>query len=283
MTRIAHLTDLHLVERRPEARAWSERLRIQTISQGRPIDPERPRARLRRALRAAHAARVDHVVVTGDLTEDGVPAQFEALAEELHAAPFAPERITLVPGNHDGYTAARAFEDALSGPLSAFRSTSRAGAVVEIGTAQIVALSTAIHQHWLRAAGELGESQRRRVRDVLYGRERRGATVLAMHHPPFSFGLRLGWLEGLLDVGFVRALLRPFRSAHVLCGHVHRRGDHRLGPARHARLHTASSVAEDDQALRLYDVIDDRLVPADAPVPFGAALTAYRAAARAEA
>lgn len=283
MTRIAHLTDLHLLERRPEARAFRDRLRIQTISQGRPVDPARPRARLRRALAAARAARVDHVVVTGDLTEDGAAEQFEALAEELHAGPFAPHEVTLVPGNHDGYGSARAFTDALAGPLAAFRPTSRPGTVVEVGGAQVVALSTTIHQHWLRAAGELGEAQRRRVRDVLYGREDRGVTVLAMHHPPFGFGLRLGWLEGLLDLGFVRALLRPFRSAHVLCGHVHRRGDHRLGGARHARLHTAASVAEDDRALRLFDVVGDRLVPADAAVPFGAALTTYRAAQPAEA
>lgn len=283
MTRIAHLTDLHLLERRPEARGFQDRLRIRTVSQGRPVDPARPRARLRRALAEAHAARVDHVVVTGDLTEDGARGQFEALAEELHASPFAPERVTLVPGNHDGYGSAGAFTDALGGPLAAFRCTSRPGTVVEVGGAHVVALSTTIHQHWLRAAGELGEAQRRRVRDVLYGRERRGATVLAMHHPPFSFGLRLGWLEGLLDLGFVRSLLRPFRSAHVLCGHVHRRGDHRLGPARHARVHTAGSVAEDDRALRVYDVVDERLVPADAPVPWATTLTAYRAAAPAEA
>ncbi|MBL8718276.1 MAG: metallophosphoesterase [Myxococcales bacterium] len=283
MTRIAHLTDLHLVERRPEARSWQDRLRIQTISQGRPIDSERPRRRLRRAFAEARAARADHVVVTGDLTEDGIPAQFEVLAEELHAAPFAPEQITLVPGNHDGYTSGDAFENALAGPLAAFRVTSRPGTAVELKGATVVALSTTIHQHWLRAAGELGERQRRRIHDVLHARERRGATVLAMHHPPFTFGLRLGWLEGLLDLGFVRTMLRPFRSAHVLCGHVHERGDHRLGPARHARLHTAHSVAEDDRALRLYDAIDDRLVPSDGPVPFALAMRAFRQSALGEA
>ncbi|MGZ3477573.1 MAG: metallophosphoesterase family protein [Polyangiales bacterium] len=251
MTRIAHLSDLHLLESQMSMRALHDRLRLSFLSLARPVDPALNRGRFAKALKAARDARADHVVISGDLTEDGKSGQFEVLAEILDESDYGPDEITIVPGNHDAYTSNEAFEHALRGPLRAYRATSAPGAIVELEGATIVAVSTAMSQSFVRAAGRVGEAQRAIVEAVLTEEARRGrAVVVAMHHPPMPFGLRLGWLEGLLDLNEMRDVLAPHEHAHVMCGHIHTRGDHPLG---NARIFTAPAVVEPEGGIRLYD------------------------------
>src|SRR4051794_40675733 len=105
MATIAQLSDLHLVEDDYEERPLSTRARLSCLSLGRPLEPFERRQRALRALAEVRASGADHLVITGDLTEDGAPAQFEVLAEVLADSHFPAERITLVPGNHDAYDA----------------------------------------------------------------------------------------------------------------------------------------------------------------------------------
>src|SRR5689334_5809263 len=101
MTRIAHISDLHLLEDKHQLRAAGERLRLSFLSFGRRLDAEERRQRLRSALWSYRASGAEHLVVTGDLTEDGTEAQFEALAEVFLDSGIDPREVTLVPGNHD--------------------------------------------------------------------------------------------------------------------------------------------------------------------------------------
>src|SRR5262249_50659231 len=122
---------------------------------GRNKDPKRRRLRAIAALRAAWETGADHLVVTGDLTEDGVDAQFGVLAEVLDASPWPAARVTLVPGNHDAYTDGAALARALRGPLARFAATSRPGAITVLGNALLVAVSTATPQAYGRAIGSI--------------------------------------------------------------------------------------------------------------------------------
>lgn len=76
MKRLAHLSDLHLGER-PEHEASARRLVDSLLRE-----------------------RVDHVVVTGDITHGGRITEYERWLE-LFARLLARQRITVVPGNHD--------------------------------------------------------------------------------------------------------------------------------------------------------------------------------------
>ena len=100
-TRIAHLSDVHMLDSRPGGSRSGWSMRHHFLSFGRPLDDVGRRRKFAHALSAARRAGAGHVVVSGDLTEVGAPGEFEALAEVLHESEFAPERITLVPGNHD--------------------------------------------------------------------------------------------------------------------------------------------------------------------------------------
>src|SRR5688572_2232868 len=102
MLDLAHVTDLHLVEKDHEKRRGTDWQRLQYLSAGRSIDFATRRHKALSALRSA-GRNAAHVVLTGDLTEDGMPAQYELLAELLSDADLDPHRVTIVPGNHDRY------------------------------------------------------------------------------------------------------------------------------------------------------------------------------------
>jgi 3',5'-cyclic-AMP phosphodiesterase len=267
MTRIAHLSDLHLLESQHGARGAADRLRLSILTLGRALDAELHRRRFASALRRARAARADHLVLSGDVTEDGVPAQFEVLAEVLAESQWSPDEVTIVPGNHDAYAAEDAWALALAGPLAPFRRTSTSGVATELPGATIVAISTTMDQHWIRAAGRVGDEQRAMLERVLSAEQRRGrAVAVAMHHPPMPWGLRLGFLEGLLDVDKVAPIFRARRNGHVLCGHIHRAGDQRFADGE-PRIFVANAVVDHHMPLRLYEAHGGRLWAIDEQLP----------------
>src|SRR5689334_22760877 len=100
MRRIAHLSDVHTLEPSKQAYGWG----VKFVSIHRPLDAAARLRKLARALAAARRSGADHVVISGDLTEMGSEAQFAAFAEVLDASGIDPDRVTLVPGNHDAYT-----------------------------------------------------------------------------------------------------------------------------------------------------------------------------------
>jgi Icc protein len=141
-TRIAHLSDLHMLDetRSDRVRARSYDLSTHFVSIGRPLDPVERRQKLRNGLRAAKRAGAHHFVISGDLTEMGTKAQYEVLAETLHQSDVEPWRITLVPGNHDAYDSPTAWREAIDGVLRPWAPTSarNPGAVVDIGGVCII-------------------------------------------------------------------------------------------------------------------------------------------------
>src|SRR5579862_5041940 len=80
-TRIAHLSDVHMLEARPGRSRASWSMRHHFLSFGRPLDVAGRRRKLGNSLSAARRAGASHVVISGDLTETGLPGEYEALAE----------------------------------------------------------------------------------------------------------------------------------------------------------------------------------------------------------
>src|SRR5450432_470622 len=190
MATIAQLTDLHLLEDDFDQRPIGPRARLSFLSFGRPLDAKERRNRVATALAEAREANPDHLVITGDLTEDGHLAQFEVLAELLAESHISPGRITLVPGNHDAYCENGTFAQAMAGPLRAYAATSRCGSPIALRDATLVPVSTAFHQSPLRSAGAIAGDElaalSRIARDpVLAGRP----LIFAQHHPPGRHGL----------------------------------------------------------------------------------------------
>ena len=259
--RIAHLTDLHVLEDDAHTRRGADRVRLELLCNARPVDPRDRRERILRALRAAVATSPDHVCITGDLTEDGSDGQFEALAHLLAESGLSPEKVTLVPGNHDAYGDVTSYERALRGPLAPYRATSTPGTVLELEEVVLLPVSTVMAQPFVRAAGIVGDARRAELLCGLrHGERVRKPTIVAMHHPVVEHTIGAWqWFDGLVDAREVSTLFAAHRGAHVLHGHWHRHTDLRIGDDVRLRAHGALAVADHPRPLRVYEIEDGRV------------------------
>jgi 3',5'-cyclic AMP phosphodiesterase CpdA len=236
--KIAHLSDLHLLalEGVPARRFLNKRatgwvnLRLKRGSVHR-------RAYVEAIAREIAQRDFDHVVITGDLTNLALESEFQLARDWLERdLGLPPDRVTIVPGNHDVYTRgamrSRRFEHYFAPwlgsdlPELAVDVGGVRFPVVKLrGPAAVVALSSAVPRLPLVAAGELGEAQVRSLARILDHPEvLRRTAVLALHHPPAHPWSRLkGHLEGLRDAEALLSVLDRLSHGIVLHGHLHRR------------------------------------------------------------
>jgi len=255
MLRIAHVSDVHVLETHPGA---SYGLDVRFLSFGRRLDAQARVRKLVAAIVRAQACGAHHVVVTGDLTESGTDAQFETLAEAL--SPYSPDRLTLVPGNHDAYGDGEAWMRALRGPLRRFRHTAAGepGKVIDLGKAFLLPMDVTFPQPIARAAGLLTEPAARaldrRLADKTIAKK---PQVVAQHHPPFPRIVRAwDWIDGLRGGDRMLDMLARHERMYVLHGHLHSAKDHT------AKIFGAPAVVEDEDdkpRVRLYEARDSGL------------------------
>ena len=247
-TRIAHLSDVHTLEPQRDAYGWG----VKFVSIGRALDAEGRLRKLERALGAAKQSGADHVVISGDLTELGTDAQFESFANVLDDARIAPERVTLVPGNHDAYTTGDAWSRALAGPLRAYaRSSAIApGHVVDRGDVVLLPIDTTRFQNVALSGGEIGgdatSALGARLADPAF---RDKVVVVVTHHPPFSHARRVWqYIDGLRGAARLVELLAWHTHVQVLHGHMHRALDRLIGGLGKNRVFGAPATVEDHRS-----------------------------------
>jgi 3',5'-cyclic AMP phosphodiesterase CpdA len=188
---------------------------------------------LKRILAALEEERVDHLVVTGDVTVSGETSEFERAAELL--APWAEAgKLTVVPGNHDvwSWDAAAGWRflrglgpdgRGMKKPHAAFPH-----AVELAGEVTLIALDSARYGEDPRAtAGALGSEQLAAARELIRAAVQEGrAVVLALHHhlmvpservPSDAKLVRMP----LADAPAVVRLVAELPVAAVLHGHRH--------------------------------------------------------------
>jgi Icc protein len=279
MTRIAHLSDLHLLEEDYRSRTGLARYRLAFLSTGVRLDVDLRRQRALRVLRRARQLNVDHVLITGDLTEDGTLGQYEALAEVLDDSGLPPERITLVPGNHDAYSEASAWQAALDGPLAAYAQTCVEGAVTVVGDAVIKPVSTVMDaQHFTRAAGIVRHRNLLDIRRLASDSVTTGRTlIVAQHHAPLGMANPVwNYFDGTMGAAPMRDLLAELPALHVVHGHVHHKATVSLFGRPHAQVFSVESSRDSDNSLRVYRAVDGELraeaeITPDFPVQGGSA------------
>jgi 3',5'-cyclic AMP phosphodiesterase CpdA len=243
--RIGQLSDFHLLELAARERTGASYARVRYLGARRAFDPAGRVESAREALAAAKDADLDHLVITGDVTEDGHPAQFEIFAELLAACGLDPRRVSIVPGNHDLYGE---WERAAAGVLAPW-----IHGLVDLGTAVIVPVNTAIEQAWTRSSGSVDVAG---LAEVLRDLGER-MVILAQHHPPFRVAAQ--WIHGLREHAAQWGLLEASPRVAVVHGHTHKHRDVSIGEA--SRIFGARSVVVDGaEALRVFSVDAGRLV-----------------------
>lgn len=173
----------------------------------------------------------DHVAVTGDIVNLGLPGEIaEALSWLKTVGP--PAKVTAIPGNHDIYTRR------MNGPtcLEIWRDYLAADAwgaefsgqspetfpfLRRVGPLALIGLNSAIPTRPLVAAGRIGREQRDRLEDDLRKLKATGLMcVVLIHHPPLPG--QTAPRRALQDADEMAALFARSRADLVLHGHNHR-------------------------------------------------------------
>jgi 3',5'-cyclic AMP phosphodiesterase CpdA len=160
---------------------------------------------------------VNHVLVTGDITNFSLPGEFRQAAEWL-AALAPPERISLVPGNHDALVPV-APADGLGRWDAWTRAPDGWPFVHRVGDVALIGLNTAWPTAPLLARGRLGPQQLTRLEHVLNAEGSSGRLRIVMLHHPAARGA-IGWRKALADGAALRAVLARAGAELVLHGHA---------------------------------------------------------------
>ncbi len=176
-----------------------------------------------------HATAPDHVVVTGDLTNVSLEAEFGAARGWLERL-GDPGHVTAVPGNHDAYVAvSRARSWDLWSEWLAADEAWRGCADAESGFPSVrvrgplglVGLCSARPTLPFLAGGSLGAPQLERLERALVAlRERALVRVVLLHHAPVPGVVSVR--RALWDAPALCAVLERAGAELVLHGHLHR-------------------------------------------------------------
>lgn len=173
------------------------------------------------AMQAVEAAAPDHVCVTGDLVNFGLPGEFAQAAAWLERlARLAP--LSLVPGNHDALVPAavpefrRRWQPWLqAGPVGAAHP-----AVWRQGPVAVVGLSSAVATRPFLAHGMVDRGQLAALDELLPRLRAEGRFRIVLVHHPVQRGAAAP-RRALRNAPAVRALLRRHGAELVLHGHLH--------------------------------------------------------------
>ncbi|CAN5776362.1 hypothetical protein BH09MYX1_BH09MYX1_43950 [soil metagenome] len=244
------------------------RIPMRMASTGRAVDPAARRKRLEAAFAEARARHADHVIVSGDLTEYGTPAEFEEFADVALASGIAPENVTIIPGNHDRYQTEHSFRDALNGPLAPFAKNAPGapGKMVDLGDAVLFPLDVTKYQNVIDSSGLVREADAdaiaKRLADPAIAQK---ASVLVIHHPPFRHRVA-AWhmINGLHRQDRVIDLMERSDTTHLVHGHLHRMMSSAVGSVERARAFgVAAVVNEHGPRVRLFEVDGGVLWPSE--------------------
>lgn len=170
------------------------------------------------------ATAVDHInamdpvpdvaIITGDLVENGHPAEY-VLCAELLSGLSMPHYV--VAGNHDivaGIATAFGYIEELPGP-----DVASLDYVVDRHEVRLVALDTSIPgEH----GGNLSSGQLEWFDETLAARAD-APTLVMMHHPPFISGI--DWMDRSRlenSASLEEVVARHAQIGAVVCGHLHR-------------------------------------------------------------
>jgi 3',5'-cyclic AMP phosphodiesterase CpdA len=176
----------------------------------------------------------DHVAMTGDILNIGLPGEF-ATASAWLTTLGEPHDVSFVPGNHDAYTrgsmpyllktfAPWTADDRGRGERAPYPYLRRRGAVALIGLASGVPTMTFL------ASGRLGLEQRQAFERLLEETDGQDLVRIVMiHHPPYRGGATPG--RRLIDATAFESIIAAHKIDLIIHGHNHRFSIERLKSA----------------------------------------------------
>jgi 3',5'-cyclic AMP phosphodiesterase CpdA len=227
--RVAHCSDLHLLSLTGARtldfvnKRWIGGLNL-LANRGRHHHPELFQAMVDDFNRSA----IDHVVVTGDITNLAFEEEFRFARRFFDAIELGPEHVTVLPGNHDAYVArgAEYFAEHFDAyhrpdPDWVWPDGGRWPVVRVRGRVAIISVSTSLATPWFTAYGRIGQKQLARLRATLTDPRLAGHfRLVAIHHPPAGPRARSA-VRGLRDRDEFARVIAEAGAELVIHGHEH--------------------------------------------------------------
>jgi 3',5'-cyclic AMP phosphodiesterase CpdA len=222
---IAHLSDVHIGPLpRPSFRELMGKRGLGYINWRRGRDRAHDMDLLRRIVADLLRHKPDHVAMTGDILNIGLPAEYPAGAAWLRTL-GDPADVSFTPGNHDAYV-----RDSMVHLASAFTPwTTNDGEVAPVasfpflrlrGEVALIGLCSGAPSGPLMATGRLGPAQLAALAPILQETGERGlARVILIHHPALHGGAPA--MRRLTDARALEAIVRRAGAELILHGHNH--------------------------------------------------------------
>jgi 3',5'-cyclic AMP phosphodiesterase CpdA len=227
---IAHLSDAHLGPAPwPTLREMRLKRFMGYVNWKRSRERLNDMTMLGRLVADLRAQEPDHVAMTGDVVNIGLPAEFRRAATWMRTL-GEPADVSFTPGNHDAYV-----RDAMEGLAETFAPWTSGDATGRHGfpflrvrqDVALIGLSSGVPTGPLMATGRLGARQIVQLGRLLAETGAQGlARVILIHHPPMSRGGAP--LRGLTDARALEAVVARFGAEAILHGHTHKRMVHSL-------------------------------------------------------
>lgn len=189
----------------------------------------------------------DHIALTGDLVNIGHEVEFpQALATTEVLG--GPDRVSIVPGNHDAYireslpAMAAVFHPFMTGDDGQGQSFPY---LRQRGDVALIGVNSGIPTLPFMATGKVGRAQREALARILDETRAAGLfRVVMIHHPPVKAGARFG--RSLKDNKDFTRILAEHGAELVLHGHNHRHSlyiiESKTGPVPVVGVGSASAV-----------------------------------------
>jgi Icc protein len=166
-----------------------------------------------RAVACMHP-RPDVVLITGDLTESGMPGEYANLSALIRE--YLPMPVYVIPGNHDRRDN---FREALSHLPGVTADPVYVQYAIDDHPVRLVMLDTVVFGF---GHGELRDGQLIWLDRALAAAPDK-PTMIAMHHPPFDCGIAHMDRIRLRDAeAFAAVVARHRQVQRIVCGHHHR-------------------------------------------------------------
>jgi 3',5'-cyclic AMP phosphodiesterase CpdA len=225
---IAHLSDPHLGPLPTlRLRDFTAKRAMGYVNWKRGRERLNDMSMLKRLIADMASQKPDHIAMTGDVVNIGLPAEFAAAAAWMHTL-GNPCDVSFTPGNHDAY--AHRSMPYLAAALAPWTTSDEAEArppgsfpfLRVRGEAALIGLSSGVPTGPLMATGRLGKDQMARFARLLdETRARRLARIVLIHHPPLLSGATA--MRNMTDARDFEAIIAQHGAELILHGHNHKR------------------------------------------------------------
>lgn len=181
-------------------------------------------------------SKPDHIAITGDLTQIGLPGEFRVAHNWLQTLGIA-DMVSVIPGNHDTYvqtdwhtTFAHWLDYMIADGQDADLITSLDGLFPTLRVRHQIALigiNTAYPCGPHLATGHIGRDQLKKLETILkHLSQRHLFRIILIHHPPIQ-GV-VSQRRSLTDAAALRTVVERHGAELVLFGHTHKTSQHIL-------------------------------------------------------